>query len=164
MKSNRPRIQIKLSTSDKILETIGILLLICYGVGVALSYPLLPDTIPIHYNASGEIDGYGAKESIFGLLIVGILLYIGLSVLTKYPHHFNYPIDITPQNAEKQYTAAIRMVRILKVSIVIIFALIECQTVLSAIGHENTFGKFFMPLVILLMFGPLIYYMIKSSK
>ena len=47
-------------------------------LGVSSFYPFLPDTIPIHWNASGEIDGWGGKWNIFifgALPLFNILLF-----------------------------------------------------------------------------------------
>ena len=43
-------------------------------------YPSLPETIPIHWNAAGEIDGWGSKTTLFALnlLPVGILALLAL--------------------------------------------------------------------------------------
>ncbi len=43
-------------------------------------YPSLPETIPVHWNAAGEIDGWGPKTALFGLnlLPVGILALLVL--------------------------------------------------------------------------------------
>ena len=43
-------------------------------------YPSLPETIPIHWNAAGEIDGWGSKTTLFmlNLLPVGILALLAL--------------------------------------------------------------------------------------
>jgi uncharacterized membrane protein len=46
----------------------------------AVFYPLLPDRIPMHWNAAGEIDGWGGPGSAFFIP----LLLIGLNVLFIY--------------------------------------------------------------------------------
>lgn len=43
----------------------------------ALVYPGLPDTIPIHWNAAGEANGYGPRITIFLMpLIMGLMLLL----------------------------------------------------------------------------------------
>jgi len=41
-------------------------------------YPILPDEIPIHWNAAGEVDGYGSK--LVGLLLMP-MISIGIALL-----------------------------------------------------------------------------------
>lgn len=53
------------------------ILLIPVIIAVAV-YPYLPDVVPTHWNARGEVDGYGSKE--FGALFIP-LMNIGLYAL-----------------------------------------------------------------------------------
>lgn len=46
----------------------------------ALLYPLLPEVIPIHWNASGEIDGWGPRSQAFILAAV----CLGVSLLLRF--------------------------------------------------------------------------------
>ena len=42
--------------------TLFILLIIAVQFIIALAtYPFLPNTVPIHWNAAGQVDGYGPK-------------------------------------------------------------------------------------------------------
>jgi Predicted integral membrane protein len=55
-----------------------ILVLIILGFALgAYFYPSLPDKVPIHWNASGEINGYGSKLfGAFGLPSINLAMYI----------------------------------------------------------------------------------------
>ncbi len=123
-KSNRPIIKIELRLFDKILEAIALLLLICTIILVAYYYKTLPEIIPTHFNFSGKLDDYGSKSSILTLPILSALLYIGLTVLNKYPQTFNYLSEITLDNAESQYRFATRFLRVLKIIVMITFLII----------------------------------------
>ncbi|TAM68333.1 MAG: DUF1648 domain-containing protein [Microbacteriaceae bacterium] len=61
-----------------------LLLLATVVVGVAV-YPTLPETLPVHWNAAGEIDGYAAKSiwPVFGPLLIGLGL-VALLFATSY--------------------------------------------------------------------------------
>ena len=63
------------------------------------NYFELPEIIPTHYNEAGEADSYGDKLNILALPIISTLLFIGLTILNKRPHLFNYPSEITKENA-----------------------------------------------------------------
>jgi uncharacterized membrane protein len=62
---------------------LALLLIAAPLVYAAYVYPNLPDTIPTHFNISGEADAYGGKDSIFlgpGIMaVVGIFVFILLS-------------------------------------------------------------------------------------
>ncbi|MFM7765447.1 MAG: DUF1648 domain-containing protein, partial [Sphingomonadales bacterium] len=124
----------------------------------------LPDTIPTHYNGAGQADGFGGKGYILTLPLIATVLFIGLTILNKFPHIFNYPTNITQDNALRQYTNATRLIRYLKFIIAVIFGLIAFKTIQNANGQADGLGIWFLPLTLGLIFIPLTYYIIKTLK
>ena|SRR5690554_4829709 len=162
--AERPKIKLELSRADKIFEIIGWLLIISLWGLTITNYTNLPDTIPIHYNGAGQADGFGGKATIFTLPIIATVLFIGLTILNKFPHIFNYPTNITQDNALRQYTNATRLIRYLKLIVVIIFGLIAFKTIENANGEADGLGIWFLPLTMGLIFIPMTYYLIKTLK
>ncbi len=160
----RPNIKLTLTTTDKALEIIGWGLTMSIWIWTILSYSELPSTIPIHYNSMGEVDGFSEKVTIITLPLISTILFIGLSILSKFPHVFNYPITITEDNAVRQYTNATRMIRMLKLIIVTVFGIITYETIRIGKGQTNRLGAWFLPLTLGLIYIPLIYFVVKSYK
>ena len=156
----RPKLKVQLSPTDHVFELLGWGVLLALWVWTGTSYSSLPDTIPTHFNAAGEADGFGTKASIVGLPIIATLLHIGLTLLNRVPHIFNFPTPITQENALRQYTNATRMIRYLKLILVLVFAGISFQN--HSIGEG--LGVWFLPLTLVLIFMPLLYFMIKSFQ
>jgi len=117
----RPVIKLSLSLSDKIAELSGFFFLLVLWALVLLNYHHLPETIPNHFNSSGQADGYGPKSSIFELPISGTILFALVTLVNRFPQFFNYLNKITPENALEEYTRATRMLRYLKLFMLIIF-------------------------------------------
>jgi uncharacterized membrane protein len=142
----RPKIKLKLTTADKIIEILGWFLIIAiWGLTIA-SYSSLPDTIPIHFNGAGQADGFGEKATMLLLPLTATISFIGMTILNKFPQVFNYPTNITQDNAFRQYTNATRLIRYLKLSIVFIFGLIVFKTIQNANGEADGLGSWFSPL------------------
>jgi len=160
----RPKPQLKWTGFDMLLEVLGGLSLVGIWVLVLMYYAELPDTIPIHYNASGEADGFGDKTTLLSLPLVATVLFFGITVLNCYPHIFNYPVPITEENAQNNYLLATRLLRFLKLAVALIFALIVVQTIRYAQGLSESLGVWFLPLTLLLIFLPLSYYVIHMGK
>jgi len=160
----RPKINISLSTLDKILESIGKLLIIIIWGLTLFVYFKLPTIIPTHFNASGEPDGHGNKLTILILPILASLLYFGLTKLNQYPQSFNYIGTITVENAERQYTIASRMLRFLKIALLLIFSHIILFTYLTTIGLTNGLGVVFLPFTLGIALIPIIFYIRQSIK
>ena len=160
----RPKLKIQLSPMDQVFELLGWGVLLALWVWTVSSYSSLPDSIPTHFNAAGEADDFGRKASIFGLPVIATLLYIGLTLLNRFPHIFNFPTPITQDNALRQYTNATRMIRNLKLILVLVFAGISFQTIKQANGEAAGLGVWFLPVTLGAIFLPLLYFVIKSIK
>lgn len=160
----RPEIKLKLSIVDKTLEIIGWLLIISVWSLTITNYANLPETIPTHYDWAGHADEFGGKATILTLPLIATVLFVGLTILNKYLRFFNYPTVIMQDNAFGQYTKATRMIRYLKLIIVVIFGLIAFKTIQNSNEEADELGLWFLPLTMVLIFIPLIYFVIKSFK
>ncbi len=160
----RPKIKLNLTNTDKVIEFIGWIILIGTWVLATLSFSDLPESIPTHFNGAGEADGFGEKTNIFVLPIIGTILFIGMTMLNKNPHIFNYPKTITNENALNQYSNATRMIRVLKLTIVFVFGLILFMTLQFTNGNADGLGTWFLPLTISLFIIPTLYFLFKSMK
>ena len=139
---NRPKIDLKKTALDHYIEytTFG---LIIFSIGYAFyHYSNLPESIPMHFSYSGNVNSYGSKDSIWALNIIGAASVFGLYYLNKFPHIFNYPKKITLENAEKYYTDATRMIRYLNLGMAIIFTIICYEVIKIALDPTVRFSKF----------------------
>ncbi|RCW91999.1 DUF1648 domain-containing protein [Winogradskyella arenosi] len=161
--NKKPKIKLKLSTTDKMLELISWVLLFGLWVLALTQYSELPETIVTHYNLKGEADAYGNKKTLFFLPVLATLIGVGLTLLTKHPHAYNnYPVDITPSNAEFQYKNANRMLRYLKLAVLLIFGALTYQTLKN--DPIDDLGLWFIPLTLILIFIPIINFNVKAKK
>ena len=128
-------------------------------------YGALPDTISTHYNIMGKVDGWGDKSSILLLYAVCLVMYIGLTILERYPQLYNYPVQITEENIIKQYVLARSLITTLKFSMVIIFAMIIASSLKDQIENVRfIMGNYFIAFVLGITFVPIIVYFVLSYK
>lgn len=159
----RPIIKIPLTTTDKVVEIIAIVLLVIFWFFILSKYKNLPEIIPTHFDGSGKIDGYGEKWTVLIAPSISVIFYISLTYLSRYPHKFNYMTEITELNAEKQYAIAVRMLLYLKLCLIIIFFAIEFKTIQNTYNPSDL-GGWFMFLIMSLLFVPIFYFLIQFSK
>jgi uncharacterized membrane protein len=162
--SERPRIKVRLSKWDVTVEIFAWLILALTWIYVISVYKQLPERIATHYNLAGEADGFGHKSSLLWMMVVPSIIAIGLSILNKYPHIFNYPVEITAENAAQQYQLGSRMIRGLKLAMIIIFTTIAWQTVQTSNHSTAALSVWLLPFSLLCTFVPLIYFIVKMSK
>lgn len=160
----RPEKDIPLTTTDQLIIALGFIGLATL-IGIpAYYYSVLPDSIPRHFDSSGMPDAYSGKGVIWVLPIIGSLLFIGMHWLSYHPHTFNYIVPITEENAEEQYTIAVRMIRTLNTVIVGLFAYIAYATAQVALERQQGLGSYFLPVFLLLVFGTIGYFIWRSAK
>lgn len=161
---DRPRIKIGLRSVDWLLEFFGLAFLLLLIILPAVYYGDLPGEIPTHFDGSGLPDGYGSKGTLLLFPVIGFVLYFLLTIISFFPHIFNFPVKITPQNAEIQYRLAIRLLRILKTLILVMFSFICYQTIKTAMGSSVGLGNVFLPVFLLITFGVIIMYFVQAMN
>ncbi len=164
MNEHHPQIPLHLSLVDKILIGVGVAIIVATWVYIGWMYHQLPDTVPTHYNFKGEVDGYGGKSTLIVLQVVATVLFVGLHVLNKFPHIFNYPIKITPENATIQYQLATRLMRFEAISIALIFGFIPFEILQSIENEKSTLSAIWLFLFLALVFAPLVVYFFQARK
>ena len=158
------KIEIEPEPIDRIVESIGVIgVILLIGLPI-FHYSSLPDIIPRHYGLSGEPDGFSGKGIIWTLPAIGLVMYVGMAILNKFPHIFNYPKEITSENAKRQYKIATKLVRFLNTIIVCVFCYITYATIQTVLGKQSGLGSYFTPIFVVLIFGTIGIYLYKSIK
>ena len=154
MKNERPKIKVPLETLDIIIELLNITLLLLLIGYTTMNYLELPETIATHFNAKGEADGFADKSTIWLLTGIALFIYVMMIVINKFPHLHNYMVNITEENALKNYRLSTRLIRFVNLFCLILFALITYEIIESAKGNEfNILG---IPFLIFTLIVPLI--------
>lgn len=108
----------------------------------------------------------GTSPGIFALVASAILIFGVTTILRRYPHEFNYIVQITPENAGYQYRRARELLGWIKVETAWLFLFLQIIIELLAI----TTGLIVI-LALLLVFtlgfiainGTLVYYVLRMS-
>ncbi len=162
--TKRPKIKIKLSPLDWLIELAAFLVLFVFWSVLLWTFNDLPEQIPTHFNAAGQADAFGSKSNLFSLPIISTVMVIGLTFLNRYPHLFNYPQEITDTNAEYQYRWACRLIRWLKLVVALIFSAIGLTVIWTDDATQDGLGWWFLPSTLLLVFGSILFFIYKSLK
>lgn len=160
----RPILNIPYSQLEVMLEVIAAAGLIVLIVFVIISWPELPDQIPSHFGASGLPDAWSRKLSIWSLPGIGAGLYLLLTIVSKFPHTFNFPWAVTEENAERQYQIGRTMVVSLKAELTWLFTYIEFGVIQVAMGKTNGLGMLFLPITLIIVFGTIAICLFKGYK
>lgn len=162
--TKRPIIKVTRSRLDLTVEIISATVLITAIALLLFYYPTLPERVPSHYDALGQPDSYSSKSKLIILVGIGIFLYALLTVISRFPHIFNYPVNITETNAESQYVNSVRMLRYIKLVIICQFTYIVYASIMIALGTQATLGVAFLPVSLAFLFGVMIIFIVRAYR
>ncbi|WP_135849222.1 DUF1648 domain-containing protein [Serinibacter arcticus] len=100
---SRPRRTYETGVVTRILRVLALLGWLGVTIVVLRRYPDLPATIPTHLGLNGEPDAVGPRWSILVLLGIFWLMIATLTWLSRRSAVFTYPIEVTPENAQRVY-------------------------------------------------------------
>lgn len=150
--------KIKNQPLDLIIEPLGVVAVIVSFALPAFYYSDLPDTLPRHYNSDGLPDAYSGKGMIWVLPILGFCLYLIISLISNFPALINIPIKTTPENMDFYQKKYSRMIRIINVEMVLLFAFLTYFSIQIGLGNQTQLSNYFKPVSLLFFFGtPLVY-------
>lgn len=164
MTTSRPISELRRQPGDWLLEGLTIIGLLFLIVVPIACFSSLPETIPTHFDLSGEPDGWGSREMIFILPGVGLVLYVFMTLIGRSPHRYNYLWEITESNASMQYALAVRLMSLIKCEVVWLFAILAWLMIRTAQGERDGIGLAFLPLMIVLLLGTMAWYFIRAQQ
>ena len=115
---------IKNTLADIVMEYICRILLIGTLIYLIVRWNAIPDQIPTHYNAAGEIDGWGGKGMVWLLVVISWGLYLGITFVGRFPELWNTGVKITKKNKEKVYRLIKYLIGTSKLILISVFTLL----------------------------------------
>lgn len=164
MHTNRPKLTIPKTVSERIWDIIGYVSYIGAILFLILLWGDLPSEVPAHYNAAGDVDRWGSKWELVILPGIGLFLLLFLNLFEKYPEWHNYPKRFNASNAAQFYLVSRQLINQLKNLSLIMFAVILYQSIAIALGWSEDFSVFILPLMLVCFILPIIIVFIKYRK
>lgn len=164
MSGCKPRIRVESTRVKRFLELVSLAGIIYIAYVLLQNWGSIPDKVPSHFGLDGYPDSYSAKSSLLLLPIIGLFVYLTLTVLDRYPYMFSYLWKITPENAYRQYQLAGTMLSAMKAEVVWIFNYITLTTIKISEGNAKGLSPLFLPIFLIVIFGPICIYLYVSYK
>ena len=158
---SRDRKKKPITLSDRILELVAaamaVLLLILTGV----LYSQAPETVPTHFNFSGDADGWGGKG--FYWILAAIML-VGMIICASAAYNrklVNLPIRLKEPVFYRQIGLISRMCRIMTIVFGFIWLAVLLAMSASFIDMPEDVSVALIPLSVVLMLGVVMFYTLK---
>jgi len=111
-------------------------------IAAGLAWPALPDSIPVHWNVTGEVNRYGGKfEGLLLLPIITLAVLVGLTLLPR----------IDPRR--ERYAEFHGALALFKLLIVAFLAAVYAIILAAAFGASLNMTRVVLPLVGVLLIG-----------
>ncbi len=150
---------VKRSKYDIVINLICLLLLLGVAGYLAVNWSSIPDKIPSHYNAVGEVDSWGNKMELLVLAIIGWIMYIGITVLEQFPQVWNTGVTVTEENKARIYPILKMMISTLKLLVVGVFVFLALNSALA-----KALPLWFLPVFLVLMFGSIVFFIVRLIR
>lgn len=151
----------------KTLESAALLLLLFTWAVTAraiLGRTPLPGRIPTHFNAAGQPDGWGTPGMLWLLPVVAAVIYILMTLVSRFPGAFNFPMRSTPAVRRQLEAIALNLIGWLKVEVIGLFAWIQYETVHFARRGQGTLPALFLPAAIMAVWGTIGWHIVAMRR
>ncbi|RUL56899.1 DUF1648 domain-containing protein [Lysinibacillus antri] len=160
----RPILKLPKTKVEKIMDAMGLGIFLLAILFLIVNWGNIPEEVPGHFNATGEVDRWGSKVEVIILPIIGTFLFMLMSAFEKAPHMHNYPKRINETNAYQFYTQSTRLLNVVKNLCLVMFAFLIVQIVRVSLGDIQSLGLLFLPVFLIILFGVMISGIYKQSK
>lgn len=100
---------------------------------------------PVHFGIDGQPDRFGSSSAFWLLQALGIILFIGMTLLERVPHVYNYPFRVTESNRERIYDVGRQTMLATKTLLLTACAYVSVASIQTAVGRANGLGTWFVP-------------------
>ena len=152
-------IKILKSKYDIIVEASCILSLAGVLLYLAITWSSIPQEVPGHYNAMGQIDRITGKASLIAIPIITWVMYMGITAVERFPQIWNTGVAVTEENKDRVYRVLKDILKTSKLIVVLAFSYLTINT-----ANAIPLSPWFTPVFLILIFGSLIIFAIKLVK
>lgn len=148
----------------EIVSLVALVLLIFITIGAFYGPARLPDRIPVHFNAAGQADGWGSPALLLVFPGFAVVIYLLMSLVSRFPAAFNFPVRVTPLNRPRLEELALNMIAWLKAEVVVLFTCIAWSAIRAARSPDQHLSTVLMPALLVAVFATCIVHIVAMFK
>lgn len=152
----RPKMDIPKTKSEWLWDIIGYAFFIGSILLLVMVWNTLPEEVPAHYNAKGEVDRWGSKWELIFLPAISFFLLLFMSFIERHPEWHNYPARFNESNAKAFYILSRKMLNVEKNICLIVFSVLLIESISVPLGWSNGLGIWMLPMIVVPVLLPLI--------
>ena len=152
-------IKIERNALDTIETIVSLLCLVGVVVYLILAWNTIPDKIPGHYNAAGEVNRWGNKSKLIMLPIISWVTYGLITLIEYFPQIWNTGVRVTADNRAEVYRLLKSMIAVVKMFVLLMFASL---TVLSSLSLN--LPMWYVLAFLVALFGTIAYFIVRLTR
>jgi uncharacterized membrane protein len=153
------KIQIRKNALDVIETLVSLVSLVGVVVYLVLAWDNLPDRIPAHYNALGEVNRWSDKSGLIVLPIISWLIFGIITLVERYPQIWNTGVAVTQTNRDQVYRLLKSMISLEKMLVLLMLASL---TVLSSLSLS--LPLWYLPAFIMVLIGTIASFIFRLNR
>lgn len=161
---NEQKIVMEMTPLERVANFIGMMALAAMVTMIVLQWSRVPETIPAHFGANGEVDRWGSKWELLILPVIAIVLYLFMQFIEARPHTHNYPARLNDTNRAAFYLHSRRVINLTKNLCALLLAYTTWRTILVAKGAVEGLGMGMFSVLLVAVVGVAIWGAIKMSR
>jgi uncharacterized membrane protein len=124
----------------------------------------LPGRIPTHFDALGQVNGWGSSQTLLFFPIFAAAMYLLLTVISRFPSKFNYPVKVTAANRAQLEQLSLSLLSLTKAEFLVFFAWMEFAMVQAARNSERGFKPYPVGVFVAVLFVTIIGYFVPMFR
>lgn len=124
----------------------------------------LPGRIPIHFDALGHANEWGSPRSILFFLAFAVAMYLLLTIVSRFPSKFNYPVKVTALNRAQLEPLALSLLAWIKAEFLAFFVWMELAMVQAARDPDRGFRPYPLAMFAAMLFATIIGHIIAMFR
>ena len=153
-----------MTPQDWLMEVLSIVGLVTMFVFVAFYYPKLPATVPLHFDAYGNTEGFGARSQVWIMPGISLFLYFFLPMGLRFSQFLGTSRFINRVRTQKQFNGRVRLLRFQKVVLIWGFCYISASLIQLALHTGKGPGGWFFPVFFSLLIIPSVFFLINLKR
>ena len=105
---------------------------------LTVHWEALPERVPSGFDWSCAPRGWASKSFLWVLPAASLLVYLVLTVASRFPHWGNFPVQVTQANAPRLYAMARWLLNVTKLQMIAMTGYVEWKMIQT--GRENEAG------------------------
>ena len=141
------------------VNIICLILLVGNLVYLIIVWGSIPEQIPAHFDGAGNITRYGGKGELLIMPIINWAMFVGISLIERFPKIWNTGVRVTEENRWRIYRIIKNLIVTEKLAMVAPFVFISiCQS------RGLSLPGWFLPVFLFLCFAPIVFFIVKLIK